>query len=130
MASGKYKFVKNLNSTPRKNPSTNRKSKRRSNPTPNKKNNRRKKGNHMIATSFRLVRVGALVAPAAQRMMTKNSMEWKVKGMIKDYTGFSMFTDPPRWSLDNMKRGWMPYIGASIVTHAVPKLTSFIKSLF
>lgn len=126
LASGKYKFVKNLKRkvTRRK---TRKTKKRRNNPRKKSRNNMGK-GN-LTQKAFKLVRYGAFVAPGI--IAVEHSKTWGLKGMLTEvlwtYTGFHAGTN--QWEYEGIKRGWLPYLASVVVTHGIPKITAFIRRL-
>jgi len=104
--------------------------KKKSNPIRRKTNLAKKKrrgGKSITRTAFKLIRLGALVAPAAARAMESTSPDEKVKRAILDYTGFNIGAG--QWQPENLLRGWGPYLGACLTTYGIPKLTSIIRRL-
>lgn len=127
LASGKYKFVKNLaKSRSRSSKKTKTKSKKRGYPKMGKKN--RKRGKNLQATLFRLIRLGALVAPAAYTALEhKDDMYWAVEHGVYRYTGWSGARG--KWEPKGLLEGWGPFLGACLATYGIPKLVSFIRRL-
>ena len=87
---------------------------------------RRRGGKSMTRTVFKLVRLGALVAPAASVAVGPEDNRWKLNKALEMYTGFW----PGRaWKPEKMLQGWGPYIGACLATYGIPKLVSIIRRL-
>ena len=126
LASGKYKFVKNLTKK------VTRRAKRKSNPGRKRGvkrmgKKRRRGGKSMTRTAFKLIRLGALVAPAAHVLMTHRTTVDKINGLALRYFGFS--TKTGEFHPEFLAQGWGPYILANLATHGIPKLTSIIRRL-
>ena len=74
-----------------------------------------------------MMRMVSLVAPMATRMLESSTPEQKLNRTIADYTGYHLRDGT--WSLNNLKRGWLPYLTTSLVTYGIPKLTGLIRKL-
>lgn len=128
LASGKYKFVKNL---------VRGRSASFKSPKPTKKRSgglrsmaRKKKSysrGSLIRTGMKILRGGSLFAPAAARALGPGSAQDKLNLVLNDYTGFY----PPAgdFQLSRMKTGWLPFIGTSLATYAIPKIVNLIRRL-
>jgi len=89
---------------------------------------KRRGGKSLTTTAFKLVRLGALAAPAVNELVFgADTPAGRVKHVIKAYTGYDMYSGT--FAFENLARGWLPYIGACLVTYGVPKLTSIIRRL-
>lgn len=130
LASGKYKFVKNIG---RK---ATRRTRRKSNPSRKRggrrmarryRRGRRRGGKNSTATLYKLIRLGALAAPAVYRVKERGFTTAAVEGMVHDYTGFILADGS--WAGHRLLHGWAPYIAACVATHGIPKLVSLIRRL-
>ena len=88
---------------------------------------RRRGGKSITRTSFKLLRLGALAAPAIHQAMVPQSNEKKINNILACYTGFSMEDGKFYWEW--LARGWTPYVMACLATYGIPKLTSIIRRL-
>ena len=89
LKSGKYKFVKNLNKKVKKTKKKSKKSTKRSvkRKMPRKKK-RNRGGKNIQATMFKLIRMGALVGPAAITVLTPGrDAPTKGKDLLWQFTG-------------------------------------------
>ncbi|MCK5611800.1 hypothetical protein KAR91_58565, partial [Candidatus Pacearchaeota archaeon] len=89
LASGKYKFVKNLTkskSSSSKGKTTKTKTKKRVYKMTKKK--RRRGGKSITRTAFKFVRLGALAAPAIFEAFGTDTPQGKMKTIIRKYTGY------------------------------------------
>ena len=100
---------------------TTRKTKRKSNP----KGGNRRMGKNTTARLFKLVRLGALAAPAISYAMGGGSGEDKVKSIMHAYTGYR----DGKFDFHKLAIGWGPYLGAIVVTYGIPKLAGLIRRL-
>lgn len=127
LASGKYKFVKNLVKGTKR--STKRK--RQSNPKRRTRNLARKKkrrsGKSMTRTAFKFIRLGALVAPGASRALAhRDNPENAVKAGLLCYGGVNV-DGQFDWGL--LAQSWTPYLMACLTTYGIPKLVGIIRRL-
>lgn len=123
LASGKYKFVKNLKSTSHPRPKTKaRKVKRKL-----ARRKKRRSGKSLTTTAFKLVRIGALAAPAAARVMHQGITYVSIGDMMGDYTGFNW--NQMNFDFGRMAKGWGPYLGACLATYGIPKIIGIIRRL-
>jgi len=126
LASGKYRFVKNLTKRRASNPRASKKPRKVRNVTRRKNTHRR--GKSMVTTAFKLVRLGALAAPAANELIFgADTPAGRVKHVIKAYTGYDMYSGT--FAFENLAKGWLPYIGACLTTYGIPKLVNIIRRL-
>jgi len=127
LASGKYRFVKNLKRkvTRHTSPRRKTKSKKRKN-NPNKGGNR-KMGKNTTQQLFKIIRLGALAAPGVGQFMVPQSMENKVRYAIRSYTGYDFKENAMHW--DWLARGWGPYLGACLATYGIPKIAGILRKL-
>lgn len=127
LASGKYKFVKNLTksrSKSRKAKTTRKTTKRKSNP---KRGGNRRMGKNTTAKLFKLVRLGALVAPGATAFMERGLTKGGAELAVSRYTGYDFASHQFRGDL--LAQGWLPYLAAVGVTYGIPKLAGLIRKL-
>jgi len=83
-------------------------------------------GKFSTAKIFKLVRLAALGAPAAGIATSALTPEAKVREGIRAYTGYDMGTKT--FSFQHLQQGWLPFLGASVATYGIPKITSMIRS--
>ena len=81
----------------------------------------------MTRTAFKLVRLGALVAPAIYELSRSTSTDEKIHLLMVKYTGFD--NKQGKWTPHRMLEGWGAYLGACLATYGFPKLTSIIRRL-
>jgi len=99
----------------------------RSNPT-TKRGGKMGRGFLSTQSLMKYVRIGALGAPAISTLMDANlSTQRKFKEVIRKYTGWE--SDNARWNYQNLLEGWLPYLGAVLVTYGIPKVASMIRRL-
>lgn len=91
------------------------------------KKKRRRKGGNLQATAFKLLRIGALVAPAASVAMGGGTNHAKISEGVALYTGYSI--DTGRFMPDKLARGWGPFFMACLATYGIPKLMGIIRRL-
>lgn len=126
LASGKYKFVKNLKgSTSSKSKSTPKSTKSKS--KAGKGGKRMGKRKSIAQQAFKWIRIGALAAPAASIIVAPISNQEKIDRAIAWYTGF--YPPTGEWKLEHLAKGWLPYIGAILTTYGIPKIASIIRRL-
>lgn len=88
---------------------------------------KRRGGKSITRTAFKLIRIGALGAPALGRAMQKSSTQDKINDGVEDYTGYSLRHKD--FKLERLARGWSPYLGACLATYGIPKLIGIIRKL-
>lgn len=131
LASGKYKFVKNLTKRGRKTPT--RRTRRKSNPGRKRgvrrmaRKKRSRGGKSPTRTLFKLVRLGALAAPAIHTLAVGGSTEQKIENLVWQYTGYSL--QRGTWEGHALLHGWGPYLGAVLTTYGIPKIAGIIRKL-
>lgn len=79
------------------------------------------------AKIFKYVRLAALAAPAAGVALGPGTPEDKIKKGLLMYTGYDMVNQRMRW--DYLAQGWLPFLGASLVTYGIPKATAMMRKL-
>ncbi len=127
LASGKYQFVKNITKS-----LSRRKPRRKNNPKKRNvrrmgKRKRRGGGKSLQRTAFKLIRIGALVAPAAHVLVTHGSIEDKIDGLSIRYTGFS--TKHGTFHPEFLAAGWGPFLASIMTTYGIPKIAGIIRRL-
>ncbi|GAG75518.1 unnamed protein product [marine sediment metagenome] len=86
----------------------------------------KKKGFINQAKIFSLLRTGALAMPAVLIATTPGlTNEQKIQRGITHYTGWHF--QRQKWDFEEMKKGWMPFVGASLATIGIPKILSMIR---
>lgn len=89
---------------------------------------RRRGGKSLTQQAFKWIRVGALVAPAAIVALDPGiDPKEKINRGLAWYTGY--YPPTQTWSIDNLKMGWMGFLGATIATYGIPKLASILRRL-
>ena len=126
LASGKYKFVKNITKSKSKPRKAKTKTTKRRKSNPNKGGNR-KMGKNTTQTLFKLVRLGALVAPAVGHFATPQPMKDKIRYTVMSYTGYDTQDKVMRWEW--LASGWAPYLGAVLATYGIPKIAGILRML-
>jgi len=76
---------------------------------------------------FKLVRLAALAIPAAEVLISQDSMQNKMVRLGKRYTGFDMTTG--RFDLGHLAVGYGPILGATLATYGIPKLAGIIRGI-
>jgi len=84
------------------------------------------KGGFSTTKIFKLLRMGALAMPAATIAMSTNTPEMKLRMGMTQYTGFDPNTG--KFDFGNLLMGWGPFLGATLATVGIPKLTKIIRS--
>jgi len=89
---------------------------------------RRRGGKSITRTVMKLMRVGALVAPAAAVIAdTGQSNQSKVYNIVYKYTGYNMADGT--FDMGRIMQGWGPFIGVTLVTYGIQKLSGIIRRL-
>jgi len=81
----------------------------------------------MTRTAFKLIRLGALVAPAGYIAVQPWTMEGKVSRGLSWYTGFDISTGT--FHFDRLMKGWGPYLGAMLTTYGIPKIAGILRKI-
>lgn len=127
LASGKFKFVKNLKKKVTKAAKrvTKRKTTRRTSP---KKTGGRKTGKSFLSTQtlFKFFRIGALFIPAYFRYTKYQRRERQLKAALGGFIGYDV---DGNFSWDTMWKAYEPYLLVTLLTHGIPKITSMIRRL-
>jgi len=76
---------------------------------------------------MKFARLFALAAPAAAVAMGPGDAPSKIREGARIYTGFDMNTG--KWSLANIGQGWLPFIGTTLITVGIQKLSGMIRRL-
>jgi len=127
LASGKYKFVKNLVKGTKRASKTTRKS------NPKKKNvkkmakKKRRGGKSLTRTAFKFIRIGALVGGGAMEGLQYGSTQDKVVATLLAYAGIHY--GQRKFDGGLFARTWTPYLVACAATYGIPKLTSIIRRM-
>jgi len=136
LASGKYKFVKNLAKRALKSPT--RRTRRKSNPARKRgvrrmarKKNKRRGGKSLTRTAFKFIRLGALIAPGASVIVDPSlpTPNDKIRRAFLRYTGFDYGAPEYGFQAHRLVEGWGPFLMACLATYGIPKLTSIIRKL-
>lgn len=127
LASGKYKFVKNIKKSKSRSTTKTKTTKRKITKRSNK--NMGRKGRSLVQTAYKLIPMIALVAPAAGIAFSKHTGRTKLAMGVRAYTGYSLpnsglGTRGFHW--DRLAEGWMPFIGSVLVIKGVQKLRGII----
>jgi hypothetical protein len=132
LASGKYKFLKNLT---RRGASamTRRVSKVRRKATPKRrkthmgKKKRRGGGKSLVQSIEKLAKGGALLLPAAEAAFAQASTHDKVGVIGARYTGFDIRDGSFQWG--RLVEGWGPYVAVEAGTRIVHKIIGIIRRI-
>jgi len=131
LASGKYKFVKNLTKGKKRATKSTRSSSSKRSVRKTARRYRKKRrgggGKSLTRTAFKLIRIGALIAPAAHYAMITASPENKIRYGLRAYTGYDMTTGS--WDFGRLAEGWGAFLGACLATYGIPKITSILRKL-
>jgi len=76
---------------------------------------------------FKLLRMAALVAPAAADFVKYDRPYDKARYILKHYTGYDIYTQ--RFELGDLAGGYAPYVGAILATYGIPKLAGIIRGI-
>lgn len=77
---------------------------------------------------MKIVRLAALAAPAVSVAMDPRwTGEQKLKVGLAYYTGFDV--DSGKFYAQNLAKGWLPFLAATLITYGIPKLTGMIRRL-
>jgi len=133
LASGKYKFVKNLTK------SRSRKvTRKKSNPKRRKTNLARRKkrrggGKSLQQQVFKWLRIGALAAPGVVVAVGPGTPKGKVNAAMELYTGVniieSMEVGKCCFHWEKLAAGWLPYLATVLTTYGIPKIAGIIRRL-
>ena len=81
----------------------------------------------MTRTAFKLIRLGALAAPALIEVTQTGPLDQKIRRAFTKYTGFDMQTG--HFHPEYLAQGWGPYLMACLTTYGIPKISSIIRRL-
>lgn len=81
-----------------------------------------------IQKIFKIVRWGALAAPAVAIVVSPMSGPRKIRAGVLQY--FGVDTDTGKFNLNNLRKGWEPYFWANVTTRVIPKAISFLMGVF
>jgi len=100
-----------------------KKSKKTSPKTKSKKVSR-KMGKSFLSTNtiFKFIRLGALIAPAYNTARTHG-----IVGAFTDFAGYNEITQS--FDMNTLKKAWMPFLMATLVTYGVQKLGGIIRRI-
>ncbi|GAG56875.1 unnamed protein product [marine sediment metagenome] len=76
---------------------------------------------------YKLIRLAALVAPAAYHAVRPGTPEYKARNIIMRYTGFDL--NDGQFRGQYLLEGYGPLLGATLATYGLPKLAGFLKGL-
>lgn len=100
--------------------------KKRSNPTGGTR--QMPKNSFNMSKIYSLGRKVALVVPLIGRAIGPGTPASKIDGAVADYTGYAM--GQGNWDWRRMQRGWMPFLGVSVVTRGIiPFINKLIRWL-
>jgi len=128
LASGKYKFVKNLTKsrsqkvTRRKKSNPNRRTRRMV-----RRKNRRGGGKSLQTTVFKWLRIAALVGPGAYQAIKWPKLEDKARQVLIRYTGYDMETG--QFALKYLAEGYGPFLMTVLATYGIPKIAGIIRKI-
>lgn len=86
-----------------------------------------KRGGFNTQKLFKIIRIGSLLVPAAHSVIRYGFTKAGGVAAIRYYFGMNVMDGKFSWQ--DLATGYMPYIAANIVTHGIPKIGSFIRSL-
>lgn len=127
LASGKYKFVKNIkkssSSKPKKSTPKSKKSKSKTG------KGGKRMGKSIQQTAFKWLRIGALAAPAvyAYQHPFNNDPKYRLIDGVKYYTGYNLETGVFDWN--DLAKGWGAFLGATVATYGIPKIAGILRKL-
>lgn len=100
------------------------KKKTKSKSSPKKTKKVRKIGKSFLSTNtiFKFIRLGALIAPAYQ-----TAKQYGIVGAFTDYAGWN--ENKNAFDMATLKKAWMPFVMATLVTYGVQKLGGIIRRL-
>lgn len=81
----------------------------------------------MTRTAFKLIRLGALVAPAGYAAATQPDLPNKVASALVMYTGYNIRDG--RFYPSELAKGWGPFLMACLATYGIPKISGIIRRL-
>ena len=90
------------------------------------KKNRRKGGN-LLGTAFKFIRIGALIGPAIPTYQYGGGGLSGVAEALVSYGGYSIRRR--QFSGKLLVSMWIPYLGAVLMTKAIPKISGIIRRL-
>ena len=133
LASGKFKFVKNLTRSKSKATKPKTKSTKRRKSSLNRSVNRTAKGKSLVQTAYKLIPMIALAAPAVGTAIRSDITGKQKFGVaIRSYTGYSMpgtGLGTKGFSLGHLAEGWLPFIGSVLVIKGAQKLRGLISRI-
>lgn len=100
--------------------------KRRKNPMTRRRRGRRR-GKNPTATLYKLVRLGALVAPGLFVAVGPGTARSKVMSAGRMYTGFDIRDGS--FHAHDLLKGWGPFLGAVVLTYGIPKIGGIIRRI-
>jgi len=134
LASGKYKFVKNLHKRVKSRVKRRKTTRRKNNPKRRRRNLAKKKnkggGKSFSRTAFKLIRLAALLAPGISAAVNESyDTRTKVRVAMRRYTGYDPQHHGGTFKFEWLAEGYTPFIAASAVTYLVPKITGLIRKI-
>lgn len=132
LASGKYKFVKNLVKGTKRSRKSKRKSnpKRRTNIMAKRRKKSRRSGRNIVGTTFKFIRIGSLVAPGiaeASKHRGESALD-QVAAFFKLYAGVR-HGGTEKFDAGAFAEAWTPFLMTSLATYGIPKITGIIRRL-
>ena len=119
-----WKSKKKGNPKPRSKPKSG--GSRRGSSTTRRSNRVGRKGGFNTQKLFKLIRLGALVLPAAGIAMSGVSTQEKLNYLRSAYFGVR---GDGTFHLEDLARGWLPYLASIGVTYGIPKVAGLIRGL-
>ena len=114
-------------SSPSKSRATKPKTKTTKRSKTTKKGGKRMGGKSLQRTVFKWLRVGALLAPAVNDIIRGDTAQQKAVFVVESYTGYNL--DKGEFNFEWLKRGWTPFIMATLLTYGIPKIAGIIRKL-
>ena len=93
----------------------------------NKTGGRKRVGGFNTQKIFKLIRIGALLVPAASIASQPVSGTEKIEQGVRAYFGWSIRHGNFSWG--RLAAGWMPYLASIGVTYGIPKIAGLIRGL-
>jgi len=131
LASGKYKFVKNLTKSKSRTTKSKTKTKRRKTNVVRRK--KRRGGKSLQPTVFKYLRLGSLAAPGLIYAAQKLPLDQKLNEIFRVYSGVnvkhSIESNEFQFDWKRLMMGWGPFLATTLVTYGIPKLAGIIRRL-
>jgi len=127
LASGKYKFVKNLTKSKSRTTKSKTKTKKRRKTNLARRKKRRGGGKSLQQQVFKWLRIGALVAPGAIALTAEGTTHEKLTYVLAKYTGYEAWNR--KFNFGQLIEGYAPFLATTLVTYGIPKIAGIIRRL-